>query len=62
MYARFFHNRLEFAADALCRDAAAAGGPIVDGRSLVCGDVPDTVLCRYADAREIADRRAAATD
>ncbi|MGB7757654.1 MAG: siderophore-iron reductase FhuF [Salinisphaera sp.] len=62
MFARFFHDRLDFAADALCRAAEAAGGPIIEGHALVSGEALDTVLRRYAEAHGIADRRAAASD
>ena len=62
MYARFFPRRFEFAANALCRDAVPAGGPVIAGRALVCGDALDTVLPRFAAARALTDRRAAASE
>lgn len=62
MYARFFHDRLEFAADALCREAPAETGPVVAGPALMSGAALDPLLGQYAAARGLVDRRAAATD
>ncbi|WP_423822827.1 siderophore-iron reductase FhuF [Salinisphaera sp. SPP-AMP-43] len=62
MYARYFHDRLDFFADALVDRPPADAGPTVAGANLVDGGALDTLLSAYAQAHGINDRRAAATD
>lgn len=62
MYARFFHDRLDFFADALTDQAPADAGPAVAGADLVEGRGLDPLLSAYAGAHDIGNRRAAATD
>ncbi|KEZ76628.1 siderophore-iron reductase FhuF [Salinisphaera hydrothermalis] len=62
MYARFFHDRLEFAANALSDTAPDDHGPVIDGRAMVDGSALDDLVRRYANSRAIDDRRAAATE
>lgn len=62
MYAHFFHDHLEYFADALGVAPPAEAGPVIAGTDLITGRALDRVLEAFAADHGITEPRAAATD
>lgn len=62
MYARYFHDPLDYFADALSAEVPDESGPAIEGSALVSGDGLAAALQPFAAAHGIADPRAAATE